>query len=62
MGRNAAASADLTQAASMEELQVQLTCCKRYILDIMPVTLMPYVHAISHSIAVSSGMRSAAQI
>ncbi len=46
----------------MEELQVQLTCCKRYILDIMPVTLMPYVHAISHSIAVSSGMRSAAQI
>jgi len=26
--RNAAASADLTQAASMKELQVQHTCCK----------------------------------
>ena len=53
---NAAASADLTQSASMAELQVQLTCCKH------ASCIAAFMHALTHSIAVSSAMRSAAQI
>ena len=58
--RNAAASADLTQAASMEE-----SCLPAASINTngnMPVALVLCVHAPTHSIAVSSGMRSAARV